>query len=180
MREGTYKHAGRVAGSAQERSVRVPLVDQTGAPLLRDPVPPSQAEGVGVVRGEEGREQGLGVSQWECSPLELTEESESHIVPVARSSGSSGSSSEPFPGWKLIGEGVWCKGDYIIAGGPPFMVTKGGATIIHDEVVCEVVANYPSLESAVMSVELNYEESEWDRLTMASLRNAFNNMKGVL
>ena len=80
----------------------------------------------------------------------------------------------------MIGEGVWCKGDYIIAGGPPFMLTKGGATMIHDEVVCEVIANYPSLESAVMCVELNYEEPERDRLTMAILRNAINNVKGVL
>ena len=79
----------------------------------------------------------------------------------------------------MIGEGVWCKGDYIIAGGPPFMLTKQAA-VIHDEVVCEVIANYPSLESAVMSVELNYEEPERDRLTMAILRNAINNVKGVL
>ena len=178
MRDGTCKHAGQVAGTAKEQPLRVSFVDQAGAALLRDPVPDDQARRVGTVRGEDGREQGPGVGRWECSPLERTEESESRIVPVARCSGSSGSSSEPYPGWKLIGEGVWAKGSYVVAGGPPFLLTKK-VSIIHDEIVFETLAEYPTLEAAVMFVELNYEEPERDRLTMAILRSAINHVKGV-
>lgn len=112
--------------------------------------------------------------------MELTEESESHIVPIARSSGSSGSDSGPYPGWRLIGEGVWNKGDYIIAGGPPFMLTKGAGVVIHDEVTYEVIANYPTLEAAVRHAELNYEEPERGRLTMAIMQKALNLLKGGL
>lgn len=179
MRKGTEADARALAGCPQEQPLRVSFVDSTGAALLRDSVPDDQARRVGTVRGEDGREQGPGVGRWECSPLELTEESESRIVPVARCCGSSGDSGEPFPGWKLIGEGVWAKGAYVIAGGPPFLLTKGGANLIHDEVVCGVIAYYPSLESAVMFVELNYEEPERDRLTTAILRSAINHVKGV-
>jgi hypothetical protein len=75
---------------------------------------------------------------------------------------------------------VWSKGDYIVAGGPPFMLTKGAGVMIHDEVSCEVIANFPSLEAAVMYVELNYEEPERDRLTMAILMNAVKLLKGGL
>lgn len=74
---------------------------------------------------------------------------------------------------------MWSKGDYIVAGGPPFMLAKG-ASVIHDEVACEVIANFPSLEAAVMYVELNYEEPERDRLTMAILMNAVKLLKGGL
>jgi hypothetical protein len=74
---------------------------------------------------------------------------------------------------------VWGKGKYVIAGGPPFMLTKQVA-VIHDEVAYEVIANFPSLEAAVMFVELNYEEPERDRLTMAILMNAVKLLKGGL
>lgn len=74
---------------------------------------------------------------------------------------------------------MWSKGDYIVVGGPPFMLTKGAGVMIHDEVAYEVIANFPSLEAAVMFVELNYEEPERDRLTMAILRSAINHVKGV-
>lgn len=97
---------------------------------------------------------------------------------LTRCSGSSGSSSEPYPGWKLIDEGVWAKGSYVVAGGPPFLLTKK-VSIIHDEIVFETLAEYPTLEAAVMFVELNYEEPERDRLTMAILRSAINHVKGV-
>jgi len=176
MRKGTDKHAGQVAGCPQERPLRVSFVDSTGAALLRDSVPEYEAEGVGTVRGEDGRE-GRTLPGWPA--VVCPEESERRIVPVARCCGSSGDSGEPFPGWKLIGEGVWAKGAYVIAGGPPFLLTKGGANLIHDEVVCGVIAYYPSLESAVMFVELNYEEPERDRLTTAILRSAINHVKGV-
>lgn len=74
---------------------------------------------------------------------------------------------------------MWGKGKYVIAGGPPFMLTKQVA-VIHDEVAYEVIANFPSLEAAVMFVELNYEEPERDRLTMAILMNAVKLLKGGL
>ena len=176
MRDGTCKHAGQVAGTAQEQPLRVSFVDQAGAALLRDPVPDDQARRVGAVRGEGGH--AAEVAGRQCSPLVLSEESESRIVPVARCSGSSGSSSEPYPGWKLIGEGVWAKGSYVVAGGPPSLLTKK-VSIIHDEIVFETLAEYPTLEAAVMFVELNYEEPERDRLTMAILRSAINHVKGV-
>lgn len=82
-----------------------------------------------------------------------TEESERRIVPVARCCGSSGDSGEPFPGWKLIGEGVWAKGAYVIAGGPPFLLNKR-ARVIQDEIIFETMAEYPTLEAAVMRAEL--------------------------
>ncbi len=60
------------------------------------------------------------------------------------------------------------------------MLTKGAGVMIHDEVTYEVIANYPTLEAAVMHVELNYEEPERDRLTMAILMNAVKLLKGGL
>jgi hypothetical protein len=74
---------------------------------------------------------------------------------------------------------VWGKGKYVIAGGPPFMLTKQVA-VIHDEVAYEVIANFPSLEAAVMFVELNYEEPEPESITLDVLRRSLAALKGVL
>lgn len=154
MRKGTEGYARTVASGTKERPLRISFVDSAGKALPRDPVPSGQAGRVGAVRGEAGREEpGAGR---ERQPLVLSEETESRIVPVARSRGSSGDSSEPFPGWMLIGEGVWAKRDYVIAGGPPFLLNKRAGTF-QDEIVFETVAKYPSLEAAVMWAELKGE-----------------------
>lgn len=102
----------------------------------------------------------------------ISEESESRIVPVARSRGSSGDNSEPYPGWMLIGEGVWAKGAYVIAGGPPFLLTKK-ANVFRDEIVFETMAEYPSLEAAVMMAELAGDiDGTEDAFNLAMLHSA--------
>lgn len=113
--------------------------------VLRDPVPEHEARRVGDLRGEGGRE-------WREVPerpsVVCSEESERRIVPVARCCGSSGDSSEPFPGWLLIGEGP-----YVIAGGPPFLLAKEQSKF-QDEVVFGVGAEFPTFDAAVMYAEL--------------------------
>ena len=121
MRNRTEPNARTLAGSVQERPLRISFVSSAGAALLRHPIPEHEAEGVGDLRGE-GRREGSTLPEWPS--VVCPEESERRIVPVARSRGSSGDSSEPYPGWMLIGEGVWAKGAYVIAGGPPFLLTK--------------------------------------------------------
>lgn len=49
------------------------------------------------------------------------------------------------------------KGDYVVAGGPPFLLCKKVA-VIHDEITFETTAEYPSLEAAVMLAELEGAE----------------------
>lgn len=145
MRKGTETDARTVAGSVQERPLRVSFVGSAGAALLRDPVPEHEARRVGDLRGEGGRE-------WREVPerpsVVCSEESERRIVPVARCCGSSGDSSEPFPGWLLIGEGP-----YVIAGGPPFLLAKEQSKF-QDEVVFGVGAEFPTFDAAVMYAEL--------------------------
>lgn len=175
MRNGTEADARTVASSIQARPLRVSFVGSAGAALLRDPVPEYEAEGVGDLRGEDRRE-GRTLPEWPS--VVCPEESERRIVPVARCCGSSGDIGEPFPGWNLIGEGVWAKGAYVIAGGPPFLLAKK-VSIIHDEIVFETLAEYPTLEAAVMRAELADDlHSDDDVFNLAMLHSAARFLNG--
>ena len=78
----------------------------------------------------------------------------------------------------LIGEGVWAKRDYVIAGGPPFLLNKRAGTF-QDEIVFETMAEYPSLEAAVMRAELEEDmHVSWDSFYLSTLRNAARFLSG--
>ena len=160
MRKGTEGDARTVVGSVQERSLRVSFVDSAGAALLRDPVPEHEAEGVGDLRGEDRREVGAFA---EGPAVVCPEESERRIVPVARCCGSSGDSGEPFPGWRLIGDGVWAKRDWVISHIQNGYRENGYRVRRHetDSRGAPYVTNnavLPTMEAAVMWAELKGDE----------------------
>lgn len=71
----------------------------------------------------------------------------------------------------MIADGVWAKEMYVIAGGPPFLLCRKEG-VIHDEITFETLAEYPTLEAAVMRAELADDMQEGDYLTNAILRKA--------
>lgn len=78
----------------------------------------------------------------------------------------------------MIGEGVWAKRDYVIAGGPPFLLNKK-AGAFQDEIVFETMAEYPSLEAAVMRAELEGDmHTPWDSFYLSTLRNGVRILGG--
>ena len=66
---------------------------------------------------------------------------------------------------------MWVKEMYVIAGGPPFLLCRKEG-VIHDEITFETLAEYPTLEAAVMFAELSEDMQEGDYLTRAILRRA--------
>ena len=73
---------------------------------------------------------------------------------------------------------MWAKGAYVIAGGPPFLLAKK-VSIIHDEIVFETLAEYPTLEAAVMRAELADDlHSDDDVFNLAMLHSAARFLNG--
>lgn len=67
-----------------------------------------------------------------------------------------------------LAEGLLSKGDYLISGSGPFVLTKR-RTNVHDEVIYGFEMVTPTLEAVVMFAELNYEEPPEGEL-MKSIR----------